>query len=356
MSSLNRVRGRAALASALAALAWAAPAAGQEAPRQITLAEVLDLARTGSPTVGIASAQLEAARGRQRQAGAGINPELSYSVENFSGSGSLRGMDNAEATIGLSQQIELGGKREARGETAGKQADAIAIRGQIAGANLELAARERFADLSAAEERLDLARAAVARATRLSGLAQSLVDAGREPPLRLLRAQALAADLKKNGVRVLVDDDDTKGPGFKYAEYELRGACLRVDIGPKDLEQNQAMLTRRDTRTKDAIGLDAVVARVGELLEEMQKALFTKAKDFKNANTFEVNSAEELKAKADDGFLLAHWDGTPETEKRIKEEFGLTTRNRPFDLKQEPGKCVLTGNPSPGRIVFSRAY
>ena len=194
MSSINRVRGRAALASALAALAWAAPAAGQEAPRQITLAEVLDLARTGSLTVGIASAQLEAARGRQRQAGAGINPELSYSLENFSGSGSLRGMDNAESTIGLSQQIELGGKREARRETAGRQADAIAIRGQIAGADLELAARERFADLSAAEERLDLARAAVARATRLSGLAQSLVDAGREPPLRLLRAQALAAE------------------------------------------------------------------------------------------------------------------------------------------------------------------
>ena len=80
------------------------------------------------------------------------------------------------------------------------------------------------------------------------------------------------------------------------------------------------------------------------------------AKDFRAANTFEVNTVEELKAKADDGFLLAHWDGTPETEKRFKDEFGLTTRNRPFDLKQEPGKCVLTGNPSPGRIVFSKAY
>ena len=109
-------------------------------------------------------------------------------------------MDNAESTIGLSQQIELGGKREARGETAGRQADAIAIRGQIAGADLELAARERFADLSAAEERLDLARAAIARATRLSGLAQSLVDAGREPPLRLLRAQACLCGFRKFGV------------------------------------------------------------------------------------------------------------------------------------------------------------
>jgi len=186
-----------------------------------------------------------------------------------------------------------------------------------------------------------------------------IVIIGKTPeergPVRA-KAQALAADLKKAGIRVLVDDDETKGPGFKYAEYELRGACVRVDLGPKDLEKNQAMLKRRDVTEKETVGIDAIVGRVGELLELMQKDLFQKAKDFRAAHTFEVNSAEELKAKADDGFLLAHWDGTPETEKRIKDEFGLTTRNRPFDLKQEPGKCVLTGNPSTGRIVFSRAY
>ncbi len=170
------------------------------------------------------------------------------------------------------------------------------------------------------------------------------------------KAQALAADLKKAGIRVLVDDDETKGPGFKYAEYELRGACVRVDLGPKDLEKNQAMLKRRDVAEKETLGLDAVVARVGELLEVMQKDLFNKAKTFRDTHTFEVNTVEELKAKADDGFLLMHWDGTPETEKRIKDEFGVTTRNRPFDLKQEPGTCVLTGNPSTGRIVFAKAY
>ena len=102
--------------------------------------------------------------------------------------------------------------------------------------------------------------------------------------------------------------------------------------------------------------LDQAVTRVNEMLESMQKDLFDRAKAFRAAHTFEVNSAEELKAKADDGFLLAHWDGTPETEARMKEEFGLTTRNRPFDLKQEPGKCVLTGKPSPGRIVLAKAY
>jgi prolyl-tRNA synthetase len=186
-----------------------------------------------------------------------------------------------------------------------------------------------------------------------------IVIIGKTPeergPVRA-KAQALAAEMKKAGIRVQVDDDETKGPGFKYAEYELRGACVRVDLGPKDLEKSQAMLKRRDVAEKLTVGLDAVAGKVGELLEQMQKDLFDKAKAFKAANTFEVNTVDELKAKADDGFLLAHWDGTPETEKRIKDEFGLTTRNRPFDLKQEPGKCVLTGNPSPGRIVFSKAY
>jgi prolyl-tRNA synthetase len=170
------------------------------------------------------------------------------------------------------------------------------------------------------------------------------------------KAFALAADMKKAGHRVFVDDDETKGPGFKYAEYELRGVCTRVELGPKDLEKNQAVLARRDTREKTPVQLEAVVAKLGETLEAMQKDLFQKAKSFRDAHTFEVNSWDELKAKADDGFLLAHWDGTPETEKRIKDELGLTTRNRPFGLKQEPGVCVATGKPSPGRIVFAKAY
>jgi prolyl-tRNA synthetase len=170
------------------------------------------------------------------------------------------------------------------------------------------------------------------------------------------KAFALAAALKQLGVRVIVDDDETKGPGFKYAEYELRGACVRVEMGPKDLAQNQVTLARRDTKEKAAVPLEAAAAKVGELLEAIQKDLFTKAKALRDANTFEVNSYDEMKAKADQGFLLAHWDGTPETEARIKAELGLTTRNRPFDLKQEPGTCPVTGNPSPGRIVFAKAY
>jgi cobalt-zinc-cadmium efflux system outer membrane protein len=194
MSSMNRVHGRIALAWALAAALPFEAAWAQTPPKPVTLAEALDIAAVSSPAVGIADAQLEAARGRQRQASAGLNPELSYDVENFSGDGALRRMDGAESTIGLSQQIELGGKREARRETAGRQVDAVAIRSRLVRADLDFQVRSRFAELSAAEERLGLARSAADRADRLSGVAQTLVDAGREPPLRLLRAQAQVAE------------------------------------------------------------------------------------------------------------------------------------------------------------------
>jgi prolyl-tRNA synthetase len=170
------------------------------------------------------------------------------------------------------------------------------------------------------------------------------------------RAHALAAELKKAGLGVLVDDDESKSPGFKYNEYELRGVCMRAELGPKDLEKNQCVLVRRDTRTKEPVPLEGVTEKVQSMLAAMQNDLFAKAKAFREANTFEVNGWDELKEKADAGFLLAHWDGTAATEARIKEELGLTTRNRPFDLPQEPGKCVLTGAPSPGRIVFSKSY
>jgi prolyl-tRNA synthetase len=170
------------------------------------------------------------------------------------------------------------------------------------------------------------------------------------------RANALAADMRSKGLSVLVDDDESKSPGWKYAEYELRGVCLRAELGPKDLEKNQVVLCRRDERKKEFIPLEVAVEKAQAMLDQMQKDLFARALAHREANTFEVNSYDELKARADSGFLLAHWDGTAQTEARIKEETGLTTRNRPFDLKQEAGKCVVTGQPSVGRIVLSRAY
>lgn len=190
MFSMNRVCGRVALACALTTFAPIAGAWAQPASKPMTLAQALDTAREGSPLLGAANASVEAARARQTQAGAGINPELSFDVENFAGNGLLSGMDSSESTLGISQQLELGGKREARTDTAGRQADVSVIRALITRADLDRTVRERFADLAAAGERLELASLALERAKKLSGVAKSLVDAGREPPLRLLRAQA----------------------------------------------------------------------------------------------------------------------------------------------------------------------
>ena len=172
----------------------------------------------------------------------------------------------------------------------------------------------------------------------------------------LAKAEALAADLRAKHLSVMVDDDETKSPGFKFNEHELTGTCLRVELGPKDLAKEQCVMVRRDVKGKNFVPLAEAVSTATGLLEQMQKDLLQRARDFRAANTHEVNSYEELKARADDGYLLAHWNLSPEVEAKIKEETGLTTRNRPFDLPQEPGKCVVTGEDSPGRIVFAKAY
>jgi prolyl-tRNA synthetase len=189
-----------------------------------------------------------------------------------------------------------------------------------------------------------------------------VIGKGEERKAPLAKAEALAADLRKQGWVVHVDNDESKGPGFKYFQYEMEGVCMRVEIGPKDLEKGTCVMMRRDHSSdrskKQFVPLDQAVEKVRENLDGMQKDLFDKAKAFRDANIFEVNSYAEMKeaAEANKGFLLAHWDGTPETEAKIKEELNLTTRNRPFDLKQEPGKCIVTGKDSPGRIVFAKAY
>jgi prolyl-tRNA synthetase len=172
----------------------------------------------------------------------------------------------------------------------------------------------------------------------------------------LSRAEALATDLRKHQLGVLVDNDQTKGPGFKFYEYELIGVCLRIELGPKDLAKEQCVLVRRDNRQKEFVPLARAVDRVNELLDSMQKDLFLKAKQFRDQHTFEVNSYDDLKTKADDGFLLAHWCERPECEAQVKEDTMLTSRNRPLALKQEKGSCVVCGGESPGRVVFAKAY
>jgi prolyl-tRNA synthetase len=195
---------------------------------------------------------------------------------------------------------------------------------------------------------------------KLAPLHVVLIIIGKTPEERgavKAKVEALAADLKKAGLSVHVDDDDSKGPGFKYFEYELQGVCLRLELGPKDLAKNQCVLVRRDNRQKEFVALEEAVAKAQGMLDAMQKELFAKAKDFRAKHTFEVGSLDEMKAKADDGFLLAHWCVSPMCEKQVKEVTGgVTTRNRPFDLAQTPGKCVVCGKESPGQMVFSKAY
>jgi len=194
---------------------------------------------------------------------------------------------------------------------------------------------------------------------RIAATHVAIIPIAKTPEERaavLGRVEGLAADLRAKGLGVMVDDDETKSPGFKFNEHELTGTCVRIEIGPKDLAKDQCVMVRRDDRKKAFVPLADAVTTAGSMLDQMQKDLLQKARDFRAANTHEVNSYEELKARADDGFLLAHWNLDPKVEAQIKEETGLTTRNRPFDLAQEPGKCVVTGEDSPGRIVFAKAY
>jgi prolyl-tRNA synthetase len=171
----------------------------------------------------------------------------------------------------------------------------------------------------------------------------------------------IADQLKALGIRVKVDSDEKYTPGYKFADYELKGVPVRLAMGGRDLENNTIEIARRDTQTKETISLDGIVEKIQALLEEIQKNLLKKALDFRIANTREVNTYDEFKEELKKGgFLLAHWDGTAETEQRIKDETKATIRCIPLaDLPghhNEPGKCILTGKPSAGRVIFALNY
>ena len=171
----------------------------------------------------------------------------------------------------------------------------------------------------------------------------------------------IADELKALGIRVKVDTEEKYTPGYKFADYELKGVPVRLAMGGRDLENNTIEIARRDTQTKETISIDGIVEKVKDLLEEIQKNLLQKALDFRIANTREVNSYDEFKEELKKGgFLLAHWDGTAETEQRIKDETKATIRCIPLaDLPghhNEPGTCMVTGKPSAGRVVFALNY
>jgi prolyl-tRNA synthetase len=175
----------------------------------------------------------------------------------------------------------------------------------------------------------------------------------------IAKGNEIKAKLDRIGIRVKLDDRDTRKPGFKFAEWELKGVPLRVAIGPRDLQNNTVELARRDTLTKEFTPMEGLHDKILDLLDEIQDSLYNRALKFRDENTYEANTWDEFKdiIKNTGGFVMAHWDGTSETENKIKEETKATIRSIPLDYDQsEEGKCIYTGKPSKGRVVFAKAY
>ena len=171
-------------------------------------------------------------------------------------------------------------------------------------------------------------------------------------------ANMIMNDLRASGLRVKFDDRDTHKPGWKFNEYELKGVPVRIAIGPKDVEKGTVEIARRDTLEKEFVKTEDVVDTIGALMDEIQKNLYKKASDFRSNNTTTVDSYDEFKEvlNTSGGFILAHWDGTAETEERIKNETKATIRCIPLDDNTQPGSCMVTGKPSSRRVLFARAY
>ncbi|MBV9240615.1 MAG: proline--tRNA ligase [Acidobacteria bacterium] len=163
--------------------------------------------------------------------------------------------------------------------------------------------------------------------------------------------------LKAAGVSVKYDDDDQQRSGWKFAEYELKGVPIRLGVGMRDLENGTVEVARRDTLTKESRPLDGIAQHVVDLLDEIQANIYERALDFREANTFRVDTWDAFKEQIEKGgFLFAHWDGTAETEEKIKTETKATIRCIPLDAPEEAGKCVYSGEPSNKRVIFARAY
>lgn len=171
-------------------------------------------------------------------------------------------------------------------------------------------------------------------------------------------AKKIISELKEKNISVKYDDRDTHKPGWKFAEYELKGVPLRISIGPRDLENQSVEVARRDTKEKTVIHLTDLGLKIEHLLDHIQNTIFEKALNFRNAKTFNADTMEEMIRILDteSGFVYAHWDGTSETEQKIKEETKATIRCIPLGNKKEAGQCIYSGRPSKERVLFARAY
>lgn len=171
------------------------------------------------------------------------------------------------------------------------------------------------------------------------------------------KVNEIVPKLKALGISVKFDNNDTKKPGWKFAEYELKGVPVRLAMGARDLENGTVEVARRDTLTKETVSIEGIEKYIAELLEDIQQNIYKKALDYRASVTREVNSYDEFKVEIEKGgFLLCHWDGTPETEEKIKEDTKATIRCIPIDGDNTPGVCMVTGKPSAQRVVFARAY
>ncbi|MCU0455173.1 MAG: proline--tRNA ligase [Bacteroidales bacterium] len=171
-------------------------------------------------------------------------------------------------------------------------------------------------------------------------------------------ALKVKADLEAAGMTVKYDDRDTNKPGWKFADYELKGVPVRIAIGPRDIEQGTIEIARRDTLEKQTVGMNSAVSHISVLMADIQSNIYRKALEFRDQNTRKVDSWTDFVnlLENEGGFIMAHWDGSAETEEKIKEETKATIRCIPFDSPEEDGKCIYSGKPSKRRVLFARSY
>jgi len=193
---------------------------------------------------------------------------------------------------------------------------------------------------------------------KLAPIQVVIVPIPKPDPALTEKAEAIADALKSLGISVKIDTDESKRPGFKFAEYEMKGVPVRLGLGMRDLENNTIEVARRDTKEKMSVDLDIIVPYVEQLLEDIQQNLFNRAQSYRDEHVTRVENFEAFKDVIENkgGFVLAHWDGTPETEDKIKEETKATIRCIPIDAPEESGHCVYSGKPSNRRVLFAKAY
>ena len=172
------------------------------------------------------------------------------------------------------------------------------------------------------------------------------------------KVQEIMQELRSKGISVKYDNDDNARPGWKFAEYEMKGVPVRMAMGMRDMENGVVEVARRDTKEKQQVSIAGIGDYVAQLLEDIQQYMYDRARSFRDSHITQVNTWEEFMETLEQktGFIAAHWDGTPETEEKIKELSKATIRCIPLDNPQEAGKCILTGNPSTQRVLFARAY